>query len=529
MVAIKKNIQGDFRVGIITSTFPDVALSDLTITQRVFQGIDPEMTILIDGPTGRSYTGAQFMGAVKSLAGGLDARGMGAGKCVALMLPNIPEYCIAFHGVAWAGGTVTTINPTYTAHEVNHQLRDASADTLVTIEMFLDTAREAIKGTGVTQIVVIGDAPEGTVAFSDLMGAPMAEQAPVDVADHVVALPYSSGTTGLPKGVMLTHQNLVVNTNQTLVPSDLTHGERTVVFLPFFHIYGLQVMMNIYLAAGGALVTMPRFDLEQYLNLISEHKTPRLWIVPPVALALAMHPLIDKYDLSFTDQIFCAAAPLGADVGDALAGRLSARVNQGYGMTELSPVSHISPNGIGKSGASGVTLPNTECRIVNIETMEDAADGEDGELWIRGPQVMKGYLNNPTATAETIVDGGWLRTGDIAHFDDEGYVYITDRLKELIKYKGFQVAPAELEAELLTHPDIVDAAVIGKPDDEAGELPMAFIVAAPGKDAPNLETVQAYLGDRLAHYKQVRVLEVIDEVPKSPSGKILRRFLKDRL
>lgn len=516
-------------MGIITSTFPDVALSDLTITQRVFQGIDPEMTILIDGPTGRSYTGAQFMGAVKSLAGGLDARGMGAGKCVALMLPNIPEYCIAFHGVAWAGGTVTTINPTYTAHEVNHQLRDASADTLVTIEMFLDTAREAIKGTGVTQIVVIGDAPEGTVAFSDLMGTPMAEQAPVDVADHVVALPYSSGTTGLPKGVMLTHQNLVVNTDQTLVPSDLTRGERTVVFLPFFHIYGLQVMMNIYLAAGGGLVTMPRFDLEQYLDLISEHKTPRLWIVPPVALALAMHPLIDKYDLSFTDQIFCAAAPLGADVGDALAGRLSARVNQGYGMTELSPVSHISPNGIGKSGASGVTLPNTECRIVNIETMEDAADGEDGELWIRGPQVMKGYLNNPTATAETIVEGGWLRTGDIAHFDDEGYVYITDRLKELIKYKGFQVAPAELEAELLTHPDIVDAAVIGKPDDEAGELPMAFIVAAPGKDAPGLEAVQAYLGDRLAHYKQVRVLEVIDEVPKSPSGKILRRFLKDRL
>lgn len=516
-------------MAIITSSFPDVALSEKTVTERVFEGIDPEMTILVDGPTGRSYTGAQFIGAVKSFAGGLSARDMAKGKCVALMAPNIPEYCIAFHGVAWAGGTVTTINPTYTAHEVHHQLNDASVDTLVTVAMFLDTAKEAAEGTGVTRIVVIGDAPEGTLSFAEMMGPTLEAQVPVDVADHVVALPYSSGTTGLPKGVMLTHRNLVVNIDQTLVPADLDQGEMTVVFLPFFHIYGLQVMMNIYLAAGGGLVTMPRFDLEQYLDFICESKTPRLWIVPPVALALAMHPVIDKYDLSFVDQIFCAAAPLGKDVAEALGGRVNARVNQGYGMTELSPVSHVSPFGKGKSGASGVTIPSTECRIVNPDTLDDMPDGEDGELWVRGPQVMKGYLNNEAATKETVVEGGWLRTGDIAHFDDEGFVYITDRLKELIKYKGFQVAPAELEAELLTHPSIVDAAVIGKPDDEAGELPMAFIVAAPGAAAPDLADVQAYLETRLAHYKQVRVLEVVDEVPKSPSGKILRRFLRDRI
>lgn len=515
-------------MSVITSTFADVALTGKTVTERVFEGIDPGRTILIDGPTGRKMTGAEFMGAVKSLAGGLTARDLGAGKCIALMAPNIPEYCVVFHGAAWAGGTVTTINPTYTAPEVNHQLIDAGADILVTIAMFAETAKEAIKGTGVTEIVVIGDAPDGTIPLTDLMGAPLAAQVPVDVDEHVVALPYSSGTTGLPKGVMLTHRNLVVNIDQTLVPADLEAGEMTLAFLPFFHIYGLQVLMNIYLTAGGGLVTMPRFDLEMYLDLVCKYESPRLWIVPPVAVALAMHPLVDRYDLSHVEQVFSAAAPLGADVAEALAKRLDATVNQGYGMTELSPVSHVSPHGVGKPGASGVTLPNTESRIVDPETGNDLPRGEDGELWVRGPQVMKGYLNRPQATEETIADGGWLRTGDIAHFDADGFLYITDRLKELIKYKGFQVAPAELEATLLTHPDITDAAVIGVADDDAGEIPMAFVIPRP-EAAPTLHDIQAFLEGKLAHYKQVRRLEVVDEIPKSASGKILRRILRDQV
>ncbi|SDC18706.1 AMP-binding protein [Ruegeria marina] len=512
---------------IYKSSFPDVALSDLTVSQRVFAGIDPEATVLIDGPSGRSLTGAQFIGGVKALAGGLTARGWGAGKVVALMAPNIPEYCVVFHGAAWAGGTVTTINPTYTAHEVNHQLNDAGADVLVTIAMFAETAHEAIKGTGVSEIVIIGDAPEGMVPLASLMGPPMVEQAPVDLDEHIAVLPYSSGTTGLPKGVMLTHRNLVVNIDQTLAVADLAAGEKTVGFLPFFHIYGLQVLMNIYMAAGGGLVTMPRFDLEMFLNLITQYQTPRLWIVPPVALALAKHPMVEGHDLSCVKHVNCAAAPLSADLSDAMGRRLGTNAAQGYGMTELSPVSHVSPYGKGKPGASGIAIPNTESRIVNPETLADMPPGEDGELWVRGPQVMKGYLNNPAATAATIVEGGWLRTGDIAHFDADGYLYITDRLKELIKYKGFQVAPAEVEAELLTHPAITDAAVIGKPDSEAGELPMAFVVAAPGQAAPTLDEVQAYLETRLAHYKQVRVLEVVDTIPKSASGKILRRVLRD--
>ncbi|WP_323037437.1 AMP-binding protein [Pararhodobacter sp.] len=511
---------------IVTSPYPDVALSDRTITERVFAGIDPEATILIDGLSGRSLTGAQFMASVKSLAGGLTERGYAPGGCVALMAPNMPEFCVAFHGAVWAGGTVTTINPTYPAPEVNHQLRDAGADLLITVAPLADIAKAAIKGTRVRDIVIIGDAPDGTIPLSDMMGTPLAAQAPVDVANHVAVLPYSSGTTGLPKGVMLTHRNLVVNIDQVLAASQPDPGEATVSFLPFFHIYGLQILMNVNLAASGCTITMPRFDLEQYLTLCCRYKTPRLWIVPPVALALAKHPLVDRFDLSFLTQVNSAAAPLGADVAQALAARLGTAVTQGYGMTELSPGSHISRPPFAVAGASGRTAPNTQCRIVDPETGKDLPKGQDGELWVKGPQVMKGYLNNPKATAETIVEDGWLRTGDIAHFDDNGYLFVTDRLKELIKVKGFQVAPAELEALLLTHPDITDVAVIGVSDPESGEIPMAFIVS---RTPPDLHDIRTFLEPQIAPYKHIQRLEIVAEIPKSASGKILRRLLRDQI
>ncbi|MCB1388292.1 MAG: AMP-binding protein [Rhodobacteraceae bacterium] len=511
---------------IIRSPYPDVPISDLSITQRVFQGIDPEAVILVDGPTGRTMTGAQFMDGVKALAGGLTRRGYAPGGCVALMAPNLPEFCTVFHGVAWAGGCVTTVNPTYTAHELRHQLIDAGAELLVTVAPFLDTAKEGIKGTKVREIVLIGPAADGAAGLMDFMGPPLAEQVPVDLDEHVVCLPYSSGTTGLPKGVMLTQRNLTVNADQLLALADLARGEATVAFLPFFHIYGLHVLMNVYIAAGGTLVTMPRFDLEMFLTLCQKHRTPRMWIVPPVALALAKHPMVDAFDLSGLRQVNSAAAPLGADVAEAMGKRLGTHATQGYGMTELSPASHVSPQGHGRAGASGVTIPNTQCRVVDPATLEDVPTGADGELWVKGPQLMKGYLNNPKATAETIVEDGWLRTGDIGHFDPDGYLYITDRLKELIKVKGFQVAPAELEALLLTHPAITDAAVIGVEDADSGEVPMAFIVSA---NPPSLDELQAFLAPDIAHYKQVRRLEVVEAIPKSASGKILRRLLRDKV
>jgi acyl-CoA synthetase (AMP-forming)/AMP-acid ligase II len=423
---------------------------------------------------------------------------------------------------------VTTINPTYTAREVNCQLNDTRAGLLVTVPMFAETAKQAARETGLKEIFVIGEATDGSVALTECIGKPLERQVQVDVTDHVVALPYSSGTTGMPKGVMLSHRNLVVSMDQMLRLVSIKKGDLAVAFLPLFHIYGLKILQNCHLGAGGGLITMPRFELEGYLRLVSNYQTSRLWIVPPVALALARHPLIDKYDLSCVEQVICGAAPLGADVEEALARRLGASVAQGYGMTELSPGSHFSPLGKGKPGASGVIIPNTECRIMDPATLEDMEEGEDGEVWVRGPQVMKGYLGNPKATAETITEDGWLRTGDIAHYDGDGYLFITDRLKELIKYKGFQVAPAELEAELLTHPAIADVAVIGKPDGEAGELPMAFIVARRECPAPTLDEIQDYLDGRLAHYKQIHALEVVEEIPKSASGKILRRILRER-
>ncbi len=513
---------------IHTSPLPSVDIPVVPITEYVLRRTSnhPDRPALIDGASGRSYTYAELSTAVHRLAGGLAARGFGPGHTLALMAPNLPEYALVFHAVAVAGGTVTTVNPTYGAHEVAFQLRDAGATELVTIGMFVDVAREAIADTPIREIITI-DGADGTTDLSTLFGEPI-EQVTIDPLDDVVVLPYSSGTTGLPKGVMLTHHNLVANIAQcdhAIVYSP--DGEVALAFLPFFHIYGMQVLMNGLLANGVTVVTLPRFDLEQALGLIQTHRITRLFAVPPVVLALAKHPVVDQYDLSSLTQVFSGAAPLGAEIALEAAGRIDCEVVQGYGMTELSPVSHTTPPGMFKPGTSGVTVSNTESRIVDPDTGEDQGVDGRGELWVRGPQVMKGYLNNAEATADTIDADGWLHTGDVAVIDGDGHMTIVDRVKELIKFKGFQVPPAELEALLVTHPKVVDVAVIGIPDEEAGELPKAFIVAAPGTD-PSMEELQAFVAEHVATYKQIRLVEFVDEIPKSASGKILRRVLRDR-
>jgi len=510
------------------SPLPDVDIPVTALTPYVLRHAETraDEPALIDGPSGRTYTYGQLADAVQRFAGGLSARGFGTGDVLAIMAPNIPEYAIAFHGAAWAGGTVTTVNPTYTAHEVQHQLNDSGATRLLTVSMFLDVAREGAEGTGVTEIATF-DPVDGTDAFQSWFGEPMTEHVAVEPMTDLVALPYSSGTTGLSKGVMLTHHNLVANLAQCEPVLPIAPGEAVLSFLPFFHIYGMQVLMNGTHVAGGTVITLPRFDLEQFLQLAQDHKAQRAFVVPPVVLALAKHPVVDSYDLSSITQIFSGAAPLGADLAAEAGNRLGCEVVQGYGMTELSPVSHATPEGMGRAGTIGVLVPNTECRVVDPDTGEDLGVGADGEIWVKGPQVMAGYLNNESATMGTIDEQGWLHTGDIGHVEEDGHWVIVDRLKELIKYKGFQVPPAELEALLLTHPAVADCAVIGVPDEEAGELPKAFIALKPGAEATAAD-IQEFVAGEVAHYKQVRIVEFVDEIPKSASGKILRRLLRDQ-
>jgi 4-coumarate--CoA ligase len=516
---------------IHASPLPSIDIPDLALTAHVLGGAAAlgDKPALIDGPSGRVLTYAALDAQVRALAGGLRDHGLTTGDVVALMAPNSPEYAVVFHAVALAGMAITTINPTYTADEVHHQFDDAGAKLVITVGAILPVVQAAAVGTGVTTIGVLDDVPDGAddvVPFTDLFGTPLDAQVPV-APDDVVALPYSSGTTGLSKGVMLTHHNLVANIEQVRIPAGIDANTVTMGVLPFFHIYGMQVIMNTTLAAGGTVITMPRFDLVQFLELHQRHGVTRSFVAPPIVVALAKHPVVDQYDLSSVEQMFSGAAPLSAEIAEEAAARLKCEVVQGYGMTELSPVSHLTVMGGYQPGSVGVTVPNTETAIVDPATGEFLGLDVDGEVWVRGPGVMKGYLNNQAATDATIDADGWLHTGDVGHIDADGHLYVVDRIKELIKFKGFQVPPAELEALLLTHPAVADAAVIGRPDDEAGEIPAAFVVLKPGADATEADII-GFVAGQVAHYKQVRQLTFVDTIPKSPSGKILRRILRDQ-
>jgi acyl-CoA synthetase (AMP-forming)/AMP-acid ligase II len=514
---------------ILKSPLPDVAIPDSPLTEYVLEHFEKHASkaALIDGPTGRALTYGELARGARRMARGLSDRGFGKGDVFAIYSPNLPEYAVAFHGVASAGGIVTTINPLYTPEELTRQLRDARARYLLTIPQFLENARIAAREAGLEEIFVLGEA-EGATPFAALLasdGDP--PEVRIDAASDVVALPYSSGTTGLQKGVMLTHRNLVANVAQcaAVFGDEVRESDVAIGVLPFFHIYGLAVIMNVLLRRGATIVTMPRFELEPFLELLSRYRITIAYLVPPIVLALSKHPLVENYDLSSLRWVFSGAAPLGPDLAQSCAARLGILVFQGYGLTETSPATHLSlPHAI-KPGSVGVLVPNTECKIVDPASGEGCGPGRDGELWMRGPQVMKGYLNQPAATAAAIDADGFFHSGDIGRADAEGHFYIVDRLKELIKYKGLQVAPAELEALLLTHPAVADAAVIGKPDEEAGEVPKAFVVK---KGEVTGEALMEFVAGRVAPFKKIREIEMVEQIPKSPSGKILRRVLIER-
>ena len=511
------------------SPFPAVSIPNVPLTDFVFGDIGAyrDRTALVDAASGHAITYGQLAEGVRRLAAGLAHHGIRKGDVIGIYAPNLPEYAVVFHAVARIGAVLTTINPAYTAQEVAYQLRDAGARLLVTTGALLSCARDGVAAVEQPVEIVTIDRVDGVPALDDLAIDADPPPVAIDPANDIVVLPYSSGTTGLPKGVMLTHRNLLANLVQ--IDAIETAEIRALVgVLPFFHIYGMVVVMNLGLLRGATCVTMARFDFEAFLRVLQDWPIGLAHIVPPIAVALAKHPLVDQYDLSGVKWLFSGAAPLGPPLTEAVQTRLGLRVRQGYGMTEASPATHYTVPGAERPGKIGPLMPCTEGRTVDPETGADLGVGQAGEVWVRGPQVMKGYLNNPEATARTVDADGWLHTGDIGIVDEDGYLEIVDRLKELIKVRGFQVAPAELEAVLLKHPNIADAAVIPMPDPDAGEVPKAVVVV---REPMSAEAVMAFVEEQVAHYKRIRHVAFVDSIPKSPSGKILRRVLvqKDRL
>jgi len=514
---------------IFKSQHADIDIPESDLTSVVLSRVDElgDKAALIDGPTGRTLSYLQLREQVNRMAVGLNRRGFRKGDVFAIFIPNVPEYAVVFLGVAAIGGVNTTVNSLYSSADLIHQLNDSDARFLLTIPDFLDRALPATKACGIEEIFVLGEA-EDVTPFSELLdndgNVPAVE---IDPTTDLVALPYSSGTTGLPKGVMLTHENLISNMVLSCQPNPIDESDSAIGVLPFFHIYGMVLILNLSVFRGATLVTIPRFELEQFLQLVQDYKITNLNLVPPLVLAMANHPSVDNYDLSSVRMIGSGAAPLGEKLEQACASRLNCRVYQGYGLTEVAGACHISPAAASKHkpGTVGPVLPNTLARIIDTETGMDLGPNQRGEVLVYGPHVTVGYLNNTKATADSIDAEGWYHTGDIGYADADGYFYIVDRIKELIKYKGYQVAPAELEALLLTHSAIADAAVIPSPDEEAGEIPKAFVVL---KEEISPEEIMKFIAEAVAPYKKIRKIEVVNEIPKSASGKILRRVLVEK-
>jgi long-chain acyl-CoA synthetase len=499
-----------------------------------------EKTAVVDASSGRRITYGEYGESVEALARGLVAAGVKPGEVVAIFLANSWEFCAAYHAGTLAGAIPTLLNPTYREREVRYQLENSGAVLLI-------TDRPNIEGVDLTglpnlrRVYWTREQGSGTEAFSDLLKPRGAILPSPDVSSRkaLAALPYSSGTTGLPKGVMLSHHNLVANVYQLLGPGAVTISEadNILCFLPLYHIYGLNVIANPALMTGATLVLMPRFNVAQVAALIIEEEITMMPLVPPAMNALCLAAEAGQFPKHHALQwVKSGAAPLAPELPRRFTALTGVLVRQGYGMTEASPVTHtgyLEPE-LYRPDSIGHPLVQTECKVIGQELVEsgesteEVATGQPGELVMRGPQFMQGYWKEPDATAAVLRDG-WYWSGDIVTRDADGFFKVVDRRKEMIKYKGFPVAPAEVEAVLLEHPAVRECGVVGRPDLAAGEIPVAFVALRDGFTTCKRmeEELCGFVAERLTRYKQPREVHFVEVVPKTASGKILRRELRE--
>ncbi|KAL7286409.1 hypothetical protein TKK_0019359 [Trichogramma kaykai] len=533
---------------IIDSPFGQLSYPEMPIHEYVWETLQSYSHMIATecGVTGRKYTYAQARDYSSYIARSLLDMGLKPGDVLAIILPNLPESPIAFLGCLEAGIVITSVNPIYTVDEISKQLISSGAKAVITSTEIAETVKSAVKQSmpGAKLIVVddqVNSMTSDAIPFEDLIkkGKTLPVPSSRDFAfDNVAVLPYSSGTTGLPKGVMLSHRNIVANLkmmadtlkDDILVPSNGVFQQIIPVILPMYHIYGMVTVMLSKMTTGGKLITLPKFTPESYVRVLERNPVTELMLVPPIVLFLTSSKLVKKHFLDHVTYITSGAAPLSDTDVERFYEKFSIardklKFRQGYGMTESSPVSLYEKTGT-KYSSIGRPICGCQARLVDPITKKDVTTPrQTGELWIRGPHVMKGYLNNQKATEETLQDG-WLLTGDIAYFDEDSDFFITDRLKELIKVKGFQVAPAELEALIRTHPNVEEAGVVGIPDDRSGEVPMAFVVLKE-KGATKTEEIQDFVKGKVSEFKELRGgVRFVDSLPKNPSGKILRKKLK---
>ncbi|KAL7108092.1 hypothetical protein ACP275_06G093500 [Erythranthe tilingii] len=531
---------------VFVSKLPTIPISNhLPLHTYCFENLSqyPDRTCLMVGSTGKSYSFAETHLLCRRVAAGLSNLGIGKGDVVMALLQNCAEFVFTFMAASMIGAVTTTANPFCTANEIFKQFNASKSKVIVTHAQYVDKLRDAGDNYPVLgedfAVVTIDGPPEGCLHFSVLSEANEDDALAVEIdPSDAVALPFSSGTTGLPKGVVLTHRSLITSVAQQVDGENpnlyLKSDDVVLCVLPLFHIYSLNSVLLCSLRAGAGILLMPKFEIGSLLELIQKHRVTVAAVVPPLVLALAKNPMVDKFDLSSIRMVLSGAAPLGKDLEAALLSRVPQAVfGQGYGMTEAGPVLSMSPSFAKqplptKSGSCGNVVRNAELKVVDPETGCSLLRNQPGEICIRGPQIMKGYLNDDEATARTIDVDGWLHTGDIGFVDDDDDVFIVDRVKELIKFKGFQVPPAELEALLISHPNIADAAVVPQKDEAAGEVPVAFVVPSNGFELTE-EMVKEFVSKQVVFYKRLHKVYFVHAIPKSPAGKILRKDLRAKL